>query len=427
MGDRITRQLVIGLFVALLLVAPSSAQVKVGFPVANKSDPTPQDDLPEIEFTGTGEAGTGHLGLRFGYYDQPDKGEGNPFLDEELQVIETVFIADYNVNERLSAWGMASMDIVTSASIGRLDDYPKQTGASGDYYFGFEFGASYELEVDRRVGAFLHLSGERDYWSLGYGGNTAYDFNNGNTTVDLGANYYFDVLDIIRFNGRENEGHDYRHTFTTTLTVRQLLDRRSFGEIGGTFTYQADFLETPYNGVVIREDGTRPPFAFDNDADGFEIEEALPNSRNRGTLFGRVRRLLFDSTAVQLGGSYGFDSWEVRGYSAESVIYQQLAPDRLNLRLRYRYYDQTESKHYDITLDAADPRPRYRTQDTDFSDYHAHTIGAKFEWHYDERWLIDIGADYTIRSDDMDFVFGSVGIRRAFVAPDDWWRAEAPQ
>lgn len=379
--------------------------------------------LPEATFSGTGEAGTGTLGARFGWYEQPDEDEkGNPFLDEDLRVIETVFIADYNVNDRLKVHGLFSIDIVTSASIGRLDDYPEQTGASGDYYFGLDLGGSYELALDRRVGGFFAMSFERDYWSAGFGGSVSADFNAANTTVDLAGNYFGDTIEIIRFDGDQNEGTDDRHTVTLTGTVRQLLDPKSFGELGGTYTYQTGFLETAYNGVVIREEGTRPPFAFDNDADGFEIEEALPNSRHRGAVFGRVRRLLIDGTAVQLGGSYGIDDWDVRGYSVEPLLFQQLVPEVLNLRLRYRYYDQTKSEHYDITLDAEDDRPRYRTQDTDYSAYDAHTIGARFEWRRDENWLVDIGVDYTLRSDDLDFVFGSIGVRRAFIAPEDWWR-----
>ncbi len=407
----------VSLLMLLLLVMPSAAEDETSSPGA--------ESLAEAVFTGTGEAGTGSVGLRVGYYDQPDSGDGNPFLDEKLSVLETVFIADYNVNDRLSTYGMFSMDIVTSASIGRLDDYPEQTGASGDFYFGLDGGVNYELAEDRRVGGFLATSFERDYWSVGFGGNMAVDLFQANTNIDFAANYFYDTIDVIRFNGDEDESPDDRHTFTSTLTLRQLLDRRSFGELGGTFTHQAGFLETSYNGVVILEPGTEPPFPFDNDAEGFEIEEALPNTRNRGAVFARVRRLVFDSTALQVGGSYGFGSWDVRGYSIEPVVYQQLVKDALKLRLRYRYYDQTESEHYDLTLDAGDPRPRHLTQDTDFSDYHAHTIGAKFEWQVDADWLFDVGVDYTIRSDDMDFVFGSIGIRRAVVAPEHWWREDA--
>lgn len=58
--------------------------------------------------TGSGEAGTGSLGLRVGYYENGDSSDGNPFLDEESSVIETIFIADYNISDRMSAWGLFS-------------------------------------------------------------------------------------------------------------------------------------------------------------------------------------------------------------------------------------------------------------------------------------------------------------------------------
>lgn len=97
-----------------------------------------------------------------------------------------------------------------------------------------------------------------------------------------------------------------------------------------------------------------------------------------------------------------------------------IAPDVLRLRVRYRYYDQSESEYYHINLSAADPIPRYRTQDSDYGSFDAHTIGAKFDWTYAKEWMFDIGVDYTIRSDGLDYVFGSVGVRRNFTAPRSW-------
>ncbi|MBW2723892.1 MAG: DUF3570 domain-containing protein [Deltaproteobacteria bacterium] len=407
---------------ALAVVLPSAAGVEVAVEEAGDEKEATSLPLmtPPVTFSGSGEAGAGSLGLRVGYYENGDSADGNPFLDEESSVIETIFIADYNVTDRMAAWGLFSFDIVSSASIGRLDDYPQQSGASGDYYFGLDTGVRYEISADRRVGGFVSGSFERDYYSFGIGGNFSSDLLSGNTTIDLSANYYYDTIDVIRFDGSEDEGNDDRHTLTTTLKWHQILDPRTFGEIGVTNSYQTGFLETAFNGVVIEEAGTEPPFPFENDAEGFEVREAFPGHRNRGAVFGRIRRLLWENTAVQLSGRYSFDSWEATGYSVEPALYQTLVPDVLHLRLRYRYYDQSASQYYDLELEAVDPIPRYRTQDSDLGSFDAHTIGVKFDWTHSDNWRFDIGADYTIRSDGLDYIFGSVGVRRTFEAPRSW-------
>lgn len=381
-------------------------------------------DVPATDFdgafVGSGEAGTGTVGVRFGYYDDEDSGDGNPFLDEEASVIETILLVDYNVTDRLAGWAMFSLDIVTSASIGRLDDYPLQSGASGDYYFGVDTGASYEVSQDTRVGGFLSGSFERDYFSGGIGSKVSLDFQNDNVTVDVSGNYFFDTIEIIRFDGSQDEGTDERHSVTSTVMVRQTLDAKTFGEIGGTFSYQRGLLETPYNGVVVREPGTEPPFAFDNGAEGFEIREAFPNERKRGALFGRVRRSLTKEIAAELSGRYAFDSWDADGFSIEPALYVELLPDVLLARLHYRYYDQDASQYYDLSLDADRARPRYRTQDSDYGSFETHGVGTRLDWTLSSKIRIDFAMDYTNRSDGLDYFFGSVGATYSFTAPRSW-------
>ena len=96
------------------------------------------------EFDGTPEntsgGGSGFVGFRIGVYHNDDDVEGNPFLDEELTVIEPILIFDYNVTDDTAFWGKLSYDYVSSASIDRLSRFRRQSGASGDYYFGLDVG-----------------------------------------------------------------------------------------------------------------------------------------------------------------------------------------------------------------------------------------------------------------------------------------------
>jgi hypothetical protein len=66
-------------------------------------------------------AGHGFVTFQLGFFDMPDDGDGNPFLDEELTVIEPVIVFDYNATDRLSWGGTLSFDYVSSASAPRRE------------------------------------------------------------------------------------------------------------------------------------------------------------------------------------------------------------------------------------------------------------------------------------------------------------------
>ena len=98
----------------VLTAALASAADSGGDPEADRGG---GEQLPPITFSGTGQAGTGSVGVRVGYYSNGDSDDGNPYLDETSSVVEAIFIADYDVSDRLSTWGQFSFDIVSSASI----------------------------------------------------------------------------------------------------------------------------------------------------------------------------------------------------------------------------------------------------------------------------------------------------------------------
>ncbi len=397
-----------GLIATSLLLAPLVSTHVVSAHAENaeeKSEHTPGD------LRSSSLAGTGSLGLRIGAYNQSDDGKGNPFLDEELTVIEPVVILDYNVSENLGVWTNFSYDSVSSASIKRLNKFPDQSGASGDYYWGLDTGVRYKLSDTERVGAFVSASTEYDYNSLGFGGDYAFDFNEKNSTVKFAFSTFFDELDIIRYNGRE-EGTDDRFSLSSTATWYQVIDNLTHGEVGGTFGYQNGFLETPYNAVVI-EDSSLPPNPFlDNLAQGSEVTEELESSRLKGALFGSVRRYLTESgQAIGVHGRFYADSWGITSFTLEPRFYQPIVDDELFARFRYRYYTQTEADAYgDHFFTAA----TYRTQDSDLSDFSSHMFGAKFTWLFSKDLTLDCGVDYMLRSDDLDSIFGSIGFLQRF-------------
>jgi hypothetical protein len=364
----------------------------------------------EAKFTGSSEAGTGSVEFRLGFYHNDDDGDGNPFLDERLTVVEPILLVDYNITDRLGIWAKLSYDYISSASIERLSNFSNQSGASGDNYFGGNVGVRYELDEDLRIGGFIGGSGEYDYTSFGFGGDVAKDLADKNTTLKLSVNAYFDWIDVIRFNGK-SEGTDNRYSASTTLSWYQVINEKTHADLGFTLGYQNGFLETAYNAVVIENPAFPPNPNLDNNARGIEVTEELPSNRVRGAVFGKLRRFIRPGTSLQLGGRLYYDSWGIFSGAVEPSLFQSIVSDRLMLRVDYRYYSQTEADYFKRHFKSA---PKRRTQDSDLSDFDSHGLGAKLAWRIYDQLALDIGGGYTFREDGLDYVVASFGLRWDF-------------
>jgi hypothetical protein len=398
------RELLAGSVLALLACAPvalAAAPDRVAAELPENEDPV---------FSGSQDAGTGTAAFRLGFYHNQDDDDGNPFLDEELTVVEPILIVNYNLSDRLAAWSQLSYDYVSSASIDRLSNFSNQSGASGDNYYGIDLGARYELSEDRRIGGHLGGSTEYDYRSISFGGDFSQDLANKDATLKLAVNGFADFIDVIRFDGEEESG-DERYSLAATLDWYQVLDAKTHGELGSTFAFQEGFLETPYNAVVIEDAALPPNPQLDNRARGREITEELPNTRTRGAIFGRARRFVVPGTALELGGRLYGDSWDVYSVAVQPRLYQVLIPDALDLRIGYRYYTQTAAQHYERHFRG---RERHRTQDSDLSSFDSHGVDLKLTWRSWDTFEMDLTGGYTFRDDGIDQVLASFGITKEF-------------
>ncbi len=350
--------------------------------------------------------GAQSITTRLGFYHSPDDGDGNPFLDEELTVIEPVILYQRNVNEKLSLSAQLSYDLVSSASIDRLSKFPEQSGASGDYYIGLDLGANVKLSDFARYGIHGGFSVEYDYTSFNLGGSYSWDSEDKNSTYTTTLDTFFDSIDIIRFNGLQNEGSDERISVAAGFNWYQAFSPTTHGELGTTISFQSGFLETAYNAVVI-EDPTLPPNPnLDNMARGREITEELPDSRVRAALHGRVRRFLRPGRAVELGGRVYGDSWGIVAFSLEPRLYQDLVPGKLRLQAGYRFYIQSAADDYRSSFLA---EMRHRTQDSDLGDFMSHSIHGKLTWYRTKRQTWDLGLEYVLRDDGLDRILIGFG------------------
>lgn len=358
-----------------------------------------------------GEPGSGTVAFNLGFYTQPDSGgtAGNPFLDEELTVIEPVVFFDYQINEADSVWALFSYDHVSSASIDRLSQYPQQSGASGDYYVGLDVGWKRNLDANTTRGLFVSGSAEYDYISFGLGGDYTRENPATGRSFKLGGSAFMDIVDIIRFNGEE-EGTDQRFTLSGSATWYLPLTPEMHASYGASLTLQQGFLETPYNAVVI-EDGSGPNPYLVNHAAGREVTEELPDTRLRLAVYGELKRLLGNDSVASLGGRLYTDDWGVSGIALQPGYAFWLVPERHRIDLYLRLYTQTAADAFSERFTTEESE---RTQDSDLGDFSAFSAGGKWSWTMSDQTSVNLGMEYTIRTDDLDYMTVNSGIVRKF-------------
>ena len=365
-----------------------------------------------VAFAGEGDAGKGSVEFGLGFYSNSDGSngeEGNPFLDEESTIVEPVIVFDYNISDETAVWAKFSYDYVSCASIDRLSNFPEQSGASGDNYISIEGGLRRTPDRQNAWGVFGHLSGEYDYVSVGLGGDYTRTALDGNSSVKYAVNGFFDSIDLIRYNGVE-ESSDSRITLTAQVNAYQVMNPLTHAEYGGVLTVQSGYLATPYNAVVI-EDTLVPNTNLVNNAPGREVIEELEDSLIRGAVFGRLRRSLAPRHAVELGGRLYADSWGLTGISIEPRWYHWLIDGKLRMRLRYRFYTQSEADAFSETFLVEE---EFRTQDADMGSFTAHTLGGLLTLVAGEASEIDLALDYITRDDGIDQILARFAYRWDF-------------
>jgi len=371
------------LAILLLMAATAQAQEEKQMPKA-------------VERRAEADTARDFVRLAFNFYDQSDGG-GNEHLKEDMTVLEPQILVSKAIGEKWTGTVKLQADIISAASVDKRYRFAPgtQSGASGDKFFGIDAGAFYAWSDQTTIGAGVSFSTEYDYRSLGAYAKWTYSTASKNDTFVVKASGYFDTLDLILFDGSE-PGTDDRRSLSLGLGWSHVIGPRTVGTVNWDVTSQSGFLSTPYNSVV---------------AAGTEVQEVLPDSRLRNAFHVRVRHLLVDDLAIEGGLGAYFDDWGATAFNVELAVHWEAIPEVLILRPSYRFHAQTEVDSF--VSDGATSIPEERTQDSDLASFTSHTFGLKAIFPH-ARFLSDdmeleIGLDFTIRSDGLDSFGVTVG------------------
>jgi hypothetical protein len=200
-------------------------------------------------------------------------------------------------------------------------------------------------------------SQEHDYISYGLSLNDAIEFNDKNTTLQLGASHNFDSVrhaDKVTWSDKEaTEG---------IIGITQLLTPKTILAVDATFGNESGYLSDPYR--LAQYHPTVFPTGF-----YIGVPERRPSNRSKEVLFTSLTQY-FETVDASLEGSYRLynDSYGVLAHTVGLTWHQWLGK-HLMVEPFFRVYEQSAASFYSTTFSG--PLPTNPNQPAGFhsSDY----------------------------------------------------------
>jgi len=310
----------------------------------------------------------GRLELDFlgSYYDQ--SGEHSPVNggngSEELTSASPVIAVRFTNRNDWKFSANLGFDSITSASIDSMDENAgpghNVSGASGQDTRAFLALSAEKRFGNQTWGTNLGFSNEYDYHSLYAGFNWALDFNERNTTLGLALTHYSDTVDQYDING-VNQGEEDRTTTDLSVTLSQVLGRRTVMTAELFASDQSGFLSSPFQEVIL--------------SDGTHVAEKLPDARLRTGLRLSLNQAWSAAFVTRFYYRYYTDDIGIDAHSLEIEPHFRLPTGRKTwLYPILRYHTQTGSDHYGLpnSFNPADP---FYTADRDLSEFTSTKLG----------------------------------------------------
>ncbi|MFQ5649856.1 MAG: DUF3570 domain-containing protein [bacterium] len=182
------------------------------------------------------------------------------------------------------------------------------------------------------------------------------DFNQRNTNVAASYSYGWDDIRPL--------GADTSHTkrsHSANLTLTQALSPKLIGRAGVDLSYADGFQSNPYRTV---------------NAAGEILLENHPLQRTRAAVFLKLNRYFKTQTSLHMEYRFYRDDWQVQSHTM-SFFYHQYFNDKVLIRYRYRYYQQSAAYFFRDTYPAVQ---QVMTSDYKLEKFNAHLFGFKIEY-----------------------------------------------
>ena len=335
-------------------LAPAGARAQGDDSNVDREDDTPSSD----------GSWSGQVELRANYYWERSTRVVAPGVDAMVTAPNGVRVTgDYLV------------DSITSASqaAGVIEDIRfTEIRHQGGLGAGYEFDLG-ETQLDLSLST--SVSKEPDYLSLGGGINGALSLNDRNSVVRLGLYYLHDeIRQQFRSGSQTTPMQDgstsadaFEESFDAFAAVvgwDQVWSPQLITELTYQYGYLNGFLANAYRRVGI-------------DDNSVFLAENHPGQRNRHTLTARLAYYHpVSRTSLNIFLRGYADDWSVFAITPEVRIYQEITRYAY-LRLRYRFYSQSQSDFYEDTYRSDENVLDEVTADPKMSEFRSHMLGLQ--------------------------------------------------
>lgn len=207
-----------------------------------------------------------------------------------------------------------------------------------------------------RLNLSYYYSNETDYLGQMATASFNFDMNRKNTNWAISASYGWDRIEPL--------GTDSLHRkemLNGNLTLTQALSPKMIGRIGVDVSRVSGFQSNPYRAVF---------------AEGVHRLEVHPNNRLRGAVFAKLNRYFTTMTSLNVGYRFYRDDWQIQSHTFD-FAYHQYFSDKVLIRYRYRYYQQTEAFFFRTSYPVVEP---FMTSDYKLEPFNSHMFGLKIEY-----------------------------------------------
>jgi len=262
------------------------------------------------------------------------------------------------------------VDHYTSASSDQIDPHTISSASMSDTRF-YPSG-SWSLQNEKKritLGVNASFSNEFDYTSIGLGTSFTKTSKNHNTEFTGKLQAYFDTWKVIYpvelrtgsgFRGDDNYPSAPRDSYSTSLSLSQVINRRLQVLLLAEPTYQTGLLATKYQRVYFK--------------DGSVQSENLPGNRYKIPIGLRANYFIGDRFVIRSFYRYYSDNWGVRAHTVDVEMPIKITPF-VSVSPFYRFYKQTAADYF-APFGQHESSENYFTSDYDLSKFNSHFFGA---------------------------------------------------
>ncbi|MHB1178658.1 MAG: DUF3570 domain-containing protein [Daejeonella sp.] len=270
--------------------------------------------------------------------------------------------------------GELGIDTYTSASSDKIDPKTISSASASDvrFYPSISWSVANE-KTGNTFGLNASSSTEYDYQSFGIGASYFKKSKDNNTEFGFKAQAYLDNLKqilpielvpavVTGASGGQQYPSANRNTFSGSLSLSQVINKRFQVTLLMDLAYQQGFLSLPFHRVYF--------------SNGELTTEKLPSTRFKLPIGLRANYFLDDRYILRSYYRYYIDNWGLNAQNIDMELAVKINPF-LSISPFYRYYTQTASKYFS-SYKTHLPTETFYSSNYSYSKFQSNFFGAGF-------------------------------------------------